>query len=332
MIPPTQTAPRNLRDLPKGHLHLHMEAAIRPSTLNEMAATLGIEPPNTTVFSGFSQFDIVYRTLLAVLQEPTHLATLMDQIFEDQVANGVVYLELGVDSSFYVERYGSHSRALEVMLGLARTASERHGLAFGFMVTIDRTASIEHSILIAEAAALFAGEGVVSLGLASDERGHPCADFAEAFAIAKAAGLHSTPHAGELVGPPSVREAIDVLHADRVLHGVRAIEDPELVAELAARGITLDVCPTSNVLLDVVDTIAEHPLPRLLAAGVRCSINADDPIIFGPNILAEYELCRAELGLTDEQLADCAWTSIETTAAPDEVKSAARRRIDAWLL
>lgn len=322
---------RNLTDLPKGHLHLRMEAAIRPSSLAEMAATLGVEPPQTTTFSGFSQFDVVYRTLLAVLDEPAHMARLIDEIFADQVADGVVYLELGVDSSFYVSRYGSHVAALDTMLGYARAASAKHGLAFGFMVTIDRTASIEHSILIAEAAASLAGQGVVSLGLASDERGHPCADFAEAFAIAKAAGLHSTPHAGELVGPESVREAIDVLHADRVLHGVRAIEEPELVAELVARGITLDVCPTSNVLLDVVDEIGAHPLPLLLAAGVRCSINADDPIIFGPNILAEYELCRSALGLTDEQLAACAWTSIETTLAPDAVKAAARERIDAWL-
>lgn len=327
----TEPAVRDLRELPKGHLHLHMEAAIRPATLQRMAAATGIEAPQTTVFSGFSQFDVVYRTLLAVLQEPEHMAVLIDEIFEDQAADGVVYLELGVDSSFYVERYGSHRAALEVMLGHARAASERHGLAFGFMVTIDRTAGIEHSILIAEAAASLAGQGVVSLGLASDERGHPCADFAEAFAIAKAAGLHATPHAGELVGPPSIREAIDVLHADRVLHGVRAVEDPELVAELAGRGIPLDVCPTSNVLLDVVDEIGVHPLPLLLAAGVRCSINADDPIIFGPNILAEYELCRTGLGLTDQQLADCAWTSIETTAAPESVKAQARRRIDAWL-
>ncbi|MWV51270.1 adenosine deaminase [Rathayibacter sp. VKM Ac-2803] len=325
------TPARDLRALPKGHLHLHMEAAVRPESLTAMADALGIEAPTTTVFSGFSQFDTVYRTLLAVLQEPAHMERLIDEIFEDQAADGVVYLELGVDPSFYVERYGSHAAALEVMLRHAHAASRRHGVAFGFMVTIDRTGTVEDSLLIARAAADLAGRGVVSLGLASDERGHPGARFAEAFALAKEAGLHSTPHAGELVGPPAIREAIDVLHADRILHGVRAIEDPALVAELAERGIPLDVCPTSNVLLDVVDAIGDHPLPRLLAAGVRCSINADDPIIFGPEILAEYELCRTALGLTDAQLADCAWTSIETTAASEEVKAAARRRIDEWL-
>jgi adenosine deaminase len=116
-----------------------------------------------------------------------------------------------------------------------------------------------------------------------------------------------------------------------VQHGVRAIEDSSLVADLAARGIPLDVCPTSNVLLDVVADLESHPLPQLLAAGVRCSINADDPLIFGPDILDEYELCRTSLGLSDEQLAACAWTSIEVTQAPEAVKSAARAAIDAWL-
>jgi len=105
----------------------------------------------------------------------------------------------------------------------------------------------------------------------------------------------------------------------------------DTLAELAARGIPLDVCPTSNHLLDVIDDIRSHALPQLLEAGVRCSINADDPIIFGPDILAEYELCRSVLGLSDEQLAACAWTSIETTSAPAEVKAAAKARIDGWL-
>jgi len=325
------TALRDLRALPKGHLHLHMEAAMRPETLVSLAAALGIAAPDTSTFSGFTQFSQVYRTILQVLREPESLALLIDQIFEDQVAQGVTYLELGVNSTFYSPIYGSDRAALETMLGFARTSSERHGLAFGLIATIDRTASPERALQVAEAAAHFGGVGIVALGLANDERGFPCADFADAFALAKAAGLRATPHAGELVGPESVWEAIDILHADRVQHGVRAIEDPALVSALAARGVALDVCPTSNVLLDVVEDIDSHPLPRLLEAGVRCSINADDPIIFGPDILAEYELCRQTLGLTDAQLAACAWTSIEATSASAEVKADARARIDAWL-
>lgn len=329
--PTTEATVRDLRELPKGHLHLHMEAAMRPETLIQLADGLGIPAPDMSTYSGFTQFSKVYRTLLAVLREPAALELLVNQIFDDQAAQGVFYLELGVNSTFYCQVYGSDEAALKVVVALARSAAARHGMGFGIMASIDRTAPVERSIEIATAAASLAGQGVVSLGLASDERGFPCASFTEAFAIAKSAGLRATPHAGELVGPESVWEAIDVLHADRVQHGVRAIEDPALILALSERGIVLDVCPTSNVLLDVVPDISSHPLPALLAANVRCSINADDPIIFGPDILAEYELCRNTLGLTDAQLAECAWNSIEATAAPAELKTEARKRIDDWL-
>lgn len=329
---PAETgAARDLLALPKGHLHLHMEAAMRPATLAELAGRMNLPVPDTTTFTGFTEFSTVYRTLLTVMSVPEHLELVIQQIFEDQAAQGVTYVELGVSSTFYTTIYGSDAAALEAMAGFARAAAERSGVAFGLMATIDRTAGYDRSLTVAEAAAQMAGRGVVSLGLAADERGFPCADFADAFAIARDAGLHATPHAGELVGPESVWEAIDILGASRVQHGVRAIEDPALVAALAERGTPLDVCPTSNDLLDVVEEIGSHPLPLLLEAGVRCSINADDPIIFGPDILAEYELCRTALGLSDEQLAACAWTSIETTSAPDDVKAAAKARIDAWL-
>jgi adenosine deaminase len=328
---PAVSRARDLRDLPKGHLHLHLEAAMRPETLADMCEQLYIDVPPTSGFVDFSEFGACYLALLTVLREPHNLDRLMMEVFEDQAAEGVVYVELGVSPTFYSDVYGSLSAALSRLIGLAEAASAATGVAFGLMPTIDRMASIEESIAVAKVAADFAGRGVVSLGLASDERGYPCRNFTAAFAIARAAGLQSAPHAGELVGPESVREALDDLRADRVLHGVRAIEEPALVAELADRGVPLDVCPTSNVLLSVVSRLDDHPLPVLLDAGIRCSINADDPLLFGPNILAEYEVCRDVLHLTDEQLAECAWTSIETTLAPAHVKATARARIDAWL-
>ncbi|MGC5247442.1 adenosine deaminase [Gordonia sp. DT219] len=322
---------RSLKDLPKGHLHLHMEAAMRPETLQALSAKLDIEPPTVSGFQGFSAFSGLYKGLLATLHHPGHLDILMDQIFEDQAADGVAYLELSVSPDRYADDYGSTVAALDALVDMARTASRVHGVAFGLMPTIDRTAGPDAGLRVADAAAQLAGRGVVSLGLAADERGYPGIDHRESFALAKEAGLQVTPHAGELVGPESVQEALDVLGADRVLHGVRSVEDPELVARLAGTGVSLDVCPTSNVLLDVVDDIAAHPITALLKAGVRCSINADDPILFGPNILDEYEICRTRIGLSDEQLATCAWSSIDTTLAPTEVKAESKRLIDEWL-
>lgn len=325
------TGIRDLAQLPKGHLHLHLEAAMRPATLVELADAAGVEIPPVAGFDGFGAFAGMYQGLLAVLAEPDNLLRLIDEAIEDAARDGVVYVEFGVSPQFYVDAFGSLEAALDAHIAAAQASGDRHGVEVGLMVTVDRTESLEDAIALAEVAASRAGRGVVSLGLANEERGYPAADFERAFRIAKDAGLQSAPHAGELVGPESVWQAIDALRADRVLHGVRAIEDPELIEALAQRGICLDVCPTSNLILDVVDDLAEHPLPKLLDAGVRCSINADDPILFGPGILEEYVVARDTIGLSDEQLAACAWSSIESTLASASLKAAAKTNIDAWL-
>ncbi|MGH3411200.1 MAG: adenosine deaminase family protein, partial [Streptosporangiaceae bacterium] len=135
----------------------------------------------------------------------------------------------------------------------------------------------------------------------------------------------------ELSGPASVRTAVTALGARRIAHGVRAVEDPAVLAMLAERDVTLDVCLTSNQILGVVPEIARHPLPRLLDAGVRCSLGADDPLLFGVGLLDEYQLARSELGLTDHQLAAVARTSLDTSDASASLIRAATARIDPWL-
>ena len=226
---------------------------------------------------------------------------------------------------------GSAEAALDFLLARATEAEARTGVVIRAMIASARTMAVEIALADARLAVQYADRGVVAYGLHSDERGAPAAPFAEAFAIARAGGLLITPHAGELVGPESVREAVELLHADRILHGVRVIEDPDLVAEVARLGICLDVCPSSNVVLHVVPDLAHHPLPALLAAGVTCSINADDPLQFGPGLLDEYLLCREQLGFDDATLAGCARSSIRASGAPADLKSAALAAIDAWL-
>ncbi|CAN5341323.1 adenosine deaminase [soil metagenome] len=330
----TEAPTRDLTALPKGHLHLHMEAAIRPDTLQQLSDELGIVvplPDLSVTYSDFTEFSQTYRGLLLVLSKAENLFRLIDESIEDAAREGVVYVEFGVSPHFYIDTFGSTEAALQIMLDKAAEAGAKWGVEIGFMITIDRTESVEVANAYAEIAAQFAGRGVVSLGLANDERGYPAEQFEEAFAIGAAAGLLATPHAGELAGPDQVLKAVDVLRADRILHGVTSVHDTALLARLAADGICLDVCPTSNLLLEVVSEIDAHPLVVLLNAGVRCSINADDPILFGPNILSEYELCRAVLKLTDAQLADCAWSSIECGGASAELKAKAKADIAAWL-
>ncbi|NAZ75268.1 adenosine deaminase [Kineococcus sp. T13] len=322
---------RDLRTLPKAHLHLHLEAAMRPSTMAELAAAAGVPVPSTSGYEDFTGFSQRYQGLIAVFGRRENILRVLDEAVEDAAAEGAVHVEFGGAPLYHASVFGSAEAALVAMLEQAAQSSARHGVSVGLMPTLNRMADPEAMVETALLAAKYAGQGVVGLGLANDERGFPPEPFAASFAIAKEAGLLSTPHAGELDGPSSVRGALGALQADRILHGVRAVEDADLLAELAERGTCLDVCPTSNLLLGVVGSLAEHPLPRLLEAGVRCSINADDPTLFGPGLLEEYELCRSTLGLSDQQLATCAWSSVECSAAPEEVKQRSRSAIEAWL-
>jgi aminodeoxyfutalosine deaminase len=145
----------------------------------------------------------------------------------------------------------------------------------------------------------YADRSVVGVGLGGEEAQYAPELFAAPFARAREGGLGSVPHAGEAAGPPSIRGALDVLGADRIRHGIRAIEDPGLVAELAARRIVLDVCPVSNLRTGVVASAADHPLPKLVAAGIPCSIATDDPAMFDTDLTREHELARS-LGVTSK--------------------------------
>ena len=323
---------RDLALLPKGHLHLHFEATTRLLTLRDFAAEADAPVPSWTDFADFSNFQDAYGEVLGLIRRPEQLERIMTELADDAKADGVVYVEATLAPVLHARLFdGDVEAALDFLLAAAKREEERTGVVIRAMIASDRTGPVEPVIADARLAAKYAGRGVVAFGLHSDERGFPAAPFAAAFDIAREAGLLITPHAGELVGPESVREAVEVLHADRILHGIRVIEDPALTAEVARLGVCLDVCPSSNVVLHVVADLEHHPLPALLAAGVTCSINADDPIQFGPNVLEEYQLSRDRLGLTDEQLAGCARASIAASGAPDDVKTRALAGIDAWL-
>jgi adenosine deaminase len=322
---------RDLVSLPKAHLHLHLEGAMRPKTLAELADWCGIEVPETRGYGSFSAFAGMYLAACDVLRTPRDLHRLVYEVIEDAAIDGAVWIEPAVYLPHHRPRIGADEATLEIVLDAAATASQDLGIGVGVMVAADRTVDPSDALEQARLAARYADRGVVAFGLANDEAGHPPEPFAEAFAVARDAGLLSVPHAGELAGPQSVSGALDALGADRIEHGVRAVEDPDLVRRLADSTVCLDVCPTSNVMLSVVPRVEAHALPALLDAGVRCSVNADDPLLFGPGLLEEYELTRDRLGFDDETLAHIAGCSIDASGAPDALKALARTRIDAWL-
>lgn len=323
---------RDLRALPKGHLHLHFELGMRLSTLADLAERAGQPMPAVRGFADFGGFGDAVAGVLDLLRTPDDFTRLAVEMVEDAAADGVTYVEPSFWPYAYPEVFPTAEEAWETVLPAAEEAAARHGVTVRWMAPIDRVRDTpEAAVEVAKLAVRYAGRGIVGVGLHNDEFGYPPEPFEAAFALAKDAGLLSTPHAGELDGPASVRGALGALRADRLQHGIRSIEDPALIEELVERGTCLDVCPTSNVALSVVPSLDVHPLPALIDAGVRCSINADDPLLFGPGCLEEYELCRTALGLSDEALAACARSSIEGGAAPEAVKAQALAGIDAWL-
>lgn len=319
----------DLRDLPKAHLHVHLEGAMRPATLRALADHYRVPVPPIRGYGSFTAFAGQYQAATGVLRTEDDLRRLVREVVEDAATAGAVWIE----PQFYPGRYTAtfgRAEASDIVIDEGVRTAAALGLGFGLMITADRTADIVEAEELAVLAADRGGAGVVAFGLANDEVGTPPVWFEKAFRIARDAGLISAPHAGELVGPDSVRGALDALGAQRIAHGVRAVEDPDLVRRLADEGICLDVCPTSNVMLSVVGSLAEHPLKRLIEAGVPCSINGDDPLLFGPGLLEEYVVARDELGLSDEQLAYAARCSVEHSGAPRPLVAAALTGIDAW--
>jgi adenosine deaminase len=322
---------RDLAALPKAHLHLHLEAGMSPALLAELAAKYDREVPVVRGYGSFAAFSDTYVAATDVLREREDWERLADELCATHVAEGAVYLEPAFWAGNYRHRFASDEECWELVWDVFDEASARHGLTVRWMVPVDRVRDPHEDAMALARFAVAHPDRVVSFGLHNDEVGHPPQGFVEPFRVAKEGGVLITPHAGELEGGQFVADSIDLLGADRIQHGVRSVEVPGLVERIAEAGICLDVCPTSNIMLSVFPSLAEHNLPALLDAGVRCSLNADDPLLFGPGLLDEYELVRRQFGFDDERMAAIARTSIECGGAPGDVKAAALAGIDAWL-
>merc|ERR1712070_796174 len=248
----------------------------------------------------------VYVAACECLREESDLFRLVLEVAEDAKAEGALWGEAALSQTFYMERFGGLEGLLDVLLRAASAAEDATGVALSYIVAAERFLPVEQAECLATTlrkysdrkdGAMIKGRlGVIGLGLHANEEGFPPEPFVEAVRIAcgKGSALVPIPHAGEIPPAPgkgadSVRFCVDTFGAKRIGHGVLAAEDDALVAHLAQEGVCLDVCPTSNYLLRVVDDLAEHPLPRLLAAGVPCSIAPDDPLLFGCDLLSEYE-------------------------------------------
>ena len=334
--------PRPLTALPKAHLHLHFTGAMRHATLVELARERRVHLPEAlasgwpphlrgTDERGWFRFQRLYDIARSVIREPADVFRLLAETAVDERAEGSGWLEIQVDPSGYAARFGGLTPTVELVLEAARSAAAGTGVGIGVIIAANRTKHPLEARTLARLATQYAGRGVTGFGLSSDERRGRPADFAAAFRIASRAGLLAVPHGGELAGPESVRGCLDELHADRIGHGVAAAAEPALISRLAERQTTLEVCPASNVALGVAATPADVPLIRLLEAGVQVALGADDPLLFGSRLTAQYELARGVHGLTDDRLADLARMSVRGSVAPAGVRARLLAGIDDWL-
>lgn len=280
---------------------------------------------------GWFRFQRLYDVARSVLRTPDDVRRLVLEAALDDAADGSRWLELQVDPSGYAARFGGITAFTELVLDAVRSASEAAGIGMAVVVAANRTRHPLDARTLARLAGQYADQGVVGFGLSNDERRGRTADFAPAFAIARRAGLRLVPHGGELLGPSSVRVAVEELGADRLGHGVRVVEDPELLDLVVARGVALEVCPTSNVSLGVYSDLGSVPVPTLLDAGATVALGADDPLLFGSRLAGQYAAVRAAHDLSDADLARLAAMSVDASCAPEAVRKIVKADIQDWL-
>lgn len=333
---------RDVRELPKAHLHLHFTGSMRPATLLELADKYGVrlpealsggEPPKlrATDERGWFRFQRLYDIARSCLRSPEDIQRLVREAAEEDVRDGSGWLEIQVDPTSYAPRLGGLIPAMEIILDAVDGAERDTGLGIRVLVAANRMKHPLDARTLARLAVRHADRGVIGFGLSNDERRGFARDFDRAFAIARDGGLLAAPHGGELAGPASVRDCLDDLHAGRVGHGVRAAEDPALLRRLAARRVTCEVCPASNVALGVYEKPQDVPLRTLYEAGVPMALGADDPLLFGSRLAAQYEFARTHHAFQDEELAELARQSVRGSRAPEEIQRRLLTGIDSWL-
>jgi aminodeoxyfutalosine deaminase len=324
--------------LPKVELHLHLVGSAPPDTVLTLARRhpdggVPTEPDALREFYAFTDFPHfleVYRKVNLLVRTPADVVTLVEGIGAELARRTVRYAEVQVTPvRNRMAGIGPDDLAQALTDGRA-AARDRHGVELGWIFDADAALGVEGAAETLRFALDHRPPGTVGIGLGGAELGVQRADYAPAFRAARDAGLHSAPHAGETVGPEEVWAAVRELGAERIGHGIAAATDPALMAHLAEHGIALEVCPTSNVCTGAVPSLAAHPLPDLLAAGVPVTLSTDDPGMFATDLDAEYLLCHTEFGLGRVELVDLARAGARAAFCAEETRSAILDEIDRY--
>jgi len=336
---------RPLGLLPKAHLHLHFTGSMRPATLVALADKHDLRLPESLTRSwpptlsatderGWFRFQRLYDAARACVRDESDMRRIVREAALDDAAEGSRWLEIQVDPTSYAPFVGGITPALEIILDEALSVSEETGIGVAVVVAANRIRHPLDARMLARLAARHAGNGsgqVVGFGLSNDERRGTTAEFGPAFDIARRAGLACVPHGGELLGADAVWETLATLGPDRLGHGIRSAEDPRVLAEVVRRGVTLEICPGSNVALGVYGGAGNVPLRQLMEVGAQIALGADDPLLFGSRLNAQYDTARTVHGLSDVELAELARGSVRGSRAPTPARSQILADIDRWL-
>ena len=333
------------KKLPKVELHRHLEGSLRLSTMIDIAKLHKLELPvdNVEKFRSlvqvvagepytFQNFLSKFATLRKFYQSPEAIARIAYEVVEDAASDNIQYLELRF-TPVALTRIKDFplGDAMDWVIESAAEAAERYGIQIGLIASINRHEPVQLAEQVVELAVERKRRGIIGLDLAGSEAEFPGEEFAPLFKSAKQAGLRIIIHAGEWGGPELIRLAVDTLDAERIGHGVRVMEDPEVVAMTRETQIPFEVCPTSNYQSGVVTDLRRHPLPAMIAAGLNVTVNTDDPGISQITLSDEYKVCETQLGIPPAGLKELIMNAARVSFLPEEEKSELAARLSAQL-
>ncbi|HEX7693614.1 MAG TPA: adenosine deaminase [Sphingomonas sp.] len=324
--------------LPKAELHLHIEGSLEPELMVELARRNQVEIPFASVeevraaysFTRLQDFLDIYYAGANVLREQRDFHDLAAAYFARAHADGVVHAEIFFDPQTHTDRGIAFGTVIEGLLSAMVEAEAAYGMTSKLILCFLRHLDEEAAFATLAAAEPWL-DRLAGVGLDSSELGHPPEKFARVFAAARARGLKLVAHAGEEGPPEYVHQALDLLDVDRLDHGNRSLEDAVLTTRLARSGMTLTVCPLSNLKLCVVDDLAKHPIDRMLRLGLRATVNSDDPAYFGGYIADNYRAVASARGLDRDDLVTLARNSFLGSFLSDDAVAAHCVRLDAYV-
>jgi len=309
----TSELPASIASLPKAELHLHLEGSIQPATVATLTARRGLRQTETEVrqryaYGDFSEFIEAFKWVTSFLREPQDYALIVTDLAEHLLSQNVVYAEITLSVGVMLLRKQQPEANFAAILRAAEPFAKR-GLRLKWIFDAARQFGAAEAMRVVDAARVCASKEIVAFGIGGDELSTPTIGFRPVYDQAAEQGLHRLMHAGEIGGPEKIREAIELLGAERIGHGIAAMHDPALMDLLADRRIPLEVCPTSNIRTGALDRqlhrrnapITDHPLPQLLRHGVPIVLSTDDPAMFHTTLEDEYRATHA-IGLTESEL------------------------------